>query len=122
MALAGHGELLLWDVAKSEFRTLFKRHWGPISAAAFSPDDRMIATGGWDNTVRLWDVATGAERRTQEGHTATVIGLAFSADGNTLSSVCEKDEVLAGPNPYLAEQKPEVIAWDLQSGEHKVVV
>jgi WD40 repeat protein len=38
-------------------------------SVAFSPDGSMIASGGWDNTIKLWRVSDGALLRTLEGHT-----------------------------------------------------
>src|SRR5262249_55434911 len=37
-------------------------HTNIVSTAAFSPDDKIAATGGRDGTIRLWDAATGLQR------------------------------------------------------------
>ena len=34
----------------------------------FSPNGRMIASGGYDATVKIWDAANGRELRTLRGH------------------------------------------------------
>ncbi|MFD0392681.1 WD40 repeat domain-containing protein [Streptomyces nogalater] len=54
-----------------------------------SPDGRMIATGSYDDTIRLWDVADPARPRFLKqltGHTGNVKPVAFSPDGTTLAS------------------------------------
>ena len=47
--------------------------WG----VAFSPDGRLLASCGDDNTVRLWDLAAAEHRRTLTGHGDSVLGVAL---------------------------------------------
>jgi WD40 repeat protein len=63
-----------------------KRHrWYP-TILALSPDNRHLATGGYDGIIRLWDVETGKFERALVAHDSYVYGLAFSPDGNYLAS------------------------------------
>ncbi len=55
-------------------------------SVAFSPDGKLLATGGADGEVRLWQVADGKKLLTFKGHTSWIWSLAFSPDGDTLAS------------------------------------
>lgn len=61
-------------------------HTGPVSEVAFSPDGRTLASGGWDNSIKLWSVKSGQQLKSLDGHTGWVWSLAFSPDGKTLAS------------------------------------
>jgi WD40 repeat protein/serine/threonine protein kinase len=54
----------------------------PRLSAVFSPDSRLVLTGGEDGTARLWDAATGAARGEPLHHDGPVLALAFSPDGS----------------------------------------
>ena len=63
-----------------------------IFSVAFSPDG-TLASGSWDNTVKLWDVATGENIATLEEHEEQVRSVAFSPDGTLLASGSEDNTV-----------------------------
>jgi WD40 repeat protein len=58
-----------------------------VECLAFSPDDRVLASGGDDNTVRLWDPATqSALSEPLVGHINRVTQVVFSPGSNMLAS------------------------------------
>lgn len=95
------GTSILWDVTTRlgvRMRTLknplMPPHSSsvrlPVLSAAFSSDGELLATGSWDDKVRLWDVATGSLVHIIR-HTDAVSSVAFSSDGQLLASVSDLD-------------------------------
>ncbi|NEQ11998.1 MAG: hypothetical protein F6K37_40910, partial [Moorea sp. SIO4E2] len=61
-------------------------HTGAIFSLAISPDNRILASGSHDGTIKLWDISTGTLVTTLNGHTGPITTLAFSPDNQTLAS------------------------------------
>ena len=81
----------LWDAALgTELHVLVL----PQSALglSFSPDGTLLAVAP-GNDVQIWDVASGTQVATLSGHSAPVNLVAFSADGKSLAS-CGQDNQL----------------------------
>jgi len=62
-------------------------HTNGIVSVAFSPDGKILASGGWDSDIIIWDVITKRPLcQPLTGHTDAVMSLAFSPDSKTLVS------------------------------------
>ncbi len=81
------GTVKLWDVTTGrEIRTL-TGHYGAVYSIIFSPDGKMMASGGEDKIVRIWDVANWRELRMfSTSETGYVLSMAFSPDGTLLAT------------------------------------
>jgi WD40 repeat protein len=93
-------ETLLWDAASGIPMTRLHWHRNSVAALAFSPDGRVLATGGKDHVVSiwnvergLWDAVIGVHERALYGHRAPVSAVAFSPSGTCLVTAAA-DETL----------------------------
>ncbi|MBI4615485.1 MAG: protein kinase [Planctomycetes bacterium] len=68
-------------------------HEAAISVVAWSPDGKRLASGSYDNTIRLRDGETGRAIATLEGHRDDVNSIAFSPDGKRLASGSDDNTV-----------------------------
>ena len=59
---------------------------GSVSAIAYSPDGRIIASGSYGNSIHLWNANSGQIISNLEGHKESVFTLQYSPDGKTIAS------------------------------------
>jgi WD40 repeat protein len=82
LAVIDQQDLVLWDLtAKRINRRL--HHDGEVSAIAFSPDGKSLATASLDHTARVWSLSSG-EELVRMVHDDAVVSVSFSADGKEI--------------------------------------
>jgi WD40 repeat protein/tetratricopeptide (TPR) repeat protein len=75
----------VWDAATGRPLGSPIWHYQWVSALAFSPDGRVIASGDYGQTVRFWDAVTGQAVGEPIEQRGVVFSVAYSPDGNTLA-------------------------------------
>jgi WD40 repeat protein len=86
LAVASGPEVLLYDVASGKERSSLRGHAGEVRQLAYHPAGRLLATAGWDQTVRLWDVGQEREVRSFNWNIGKVRCVAFAPDGMTCAA------------------------------------
>jgi WD40 repeat protein len=76
---APDGSVRLWRTGHAP--VVLSGHSGPVTALAFSPDSKTLATASEDGTAALWDAETGAYRLPLDRGATAVMDVAFSPDG-----------------------------------------
>ena len=95
---AGSRDTLLiyvWNLQTAQLLETLSGHEGPISCLAFGGDSTTggaayLASGSWDQTVRVWDFLSAKSAVDTLKHTSDVTALAFDPTGGTLA-VCTLD-------------------------------
>ncbi|MDE0635096.1 MAG: WD40 repeat domain-containing protein [Candidatus Poribacteria bacterium] len=110
------GVIHLWDIAnppKSFLKKLFassktikprytlEEHTSRVNELAFSPDGKLLVSGGGDRTIHLWEVETGNALVTLTGHNKQITAIAFSPNGQKLVSAS-----------YLV-----IYSWNVETGQ-----
>jgi WD40 repeat protein len=85
---------------------VLRGHASYVYPVAYSPDGRWIASGGWDNQVRLWDGRTGEAACAPLDNGDLVKTLAFSPDGSRLVSA----------------RRDRLLVWDVATGRRLVEI
>ena len=100
-------QMKAWDVESGAVKILVRSD-GEVASVAMSPDAKVIATGEFDNNVRLWETTTGKVKHTIAGSadwTGTfsaeslvvsvnsILSVAFFPDGKTLAGATSNKAV-----------------------------
>ncbi len=106
MLVVAGGGILTWLLYRRKSPAIFalsstfltyRGHAGRVTAVAWSPDGKYIASGGDDHTIQVWNALTGARLLISQGHAGGVPAVAWSPDSTLIASASAGPSVSGGP-------------------------
>ena len=85
-ASARLGQLLVWEWRSESYVMKQQGHHFDMRCVAYSPNGKLVATGGDDGKVKVWDTTSWFCFVTFSDHTAPVTGVAFAPNGLSVVS------------------------------------
>lgn len=125
--------VLIWDLEKNEERATIRQK-SVVASLSLSPDDRFLATGSFDNRVRVYDTESGRQLKVFKGHGAgpiflgsAVFSVAFSPNGRWIASGGHDGQVIVwevetGKRVFRARIKSQPIVWSVAFSQNSELV
>lgn len=85
LSLKQKARLTVYRIGK-ELKEVWSGIAGSSPVVAFSPDGRLLATGGTRGEVQFWNAADGSHLQTIDTHSQSVNTIAFSPNGQYLAT------------------------------------
>jgi WD40 repeat protein len=102
--------VVMWDLATGKPRHQFDGHRAGVYCMAFSPDAKLLATGGdEDHALIIWDVKARSPRHILTDHYYWVLCTAFSPDGKTVAT----GDGING----IDDREAQIRLWDAETGK-----
>jgi polar amino acid transport system permease protein len=103
LVAAGNGpDVLVWNATTGEQVQSLAGYWEDptteeqwlghtkdVTTLAFSPDSKVLASGGADTNIVFWEMDTGEVDSMAEGHNAAVLSMIFDPQGDILLSASQ---------------------------------
>jgi WD40 repeat protein len=106
-------DVKLWDAITGTEQATLKGHKTLVTAIAYSPDRKFLATGDKSGIVKLWDPATKKLIKTIESYSRAAQELAFSPDSKVLAVGHEFD---------INTRKPHLKLWKIPTFEESAAL
>ena len=116
-------KIIFWQTADGTQLRSISGHTGMVHSLAFSPDGRLLVSGGYDKAVKIWRVEDGKELAVLMGHTNEVTSVAFSPDGKLIASASGSPRTgRSGTHQEIriaasSEGQHEIRIWDAVTGK-----
>lgn len=111
VALGGPGKILkIYSTKDGKLEHTIKKHTDWITAVAYSPDGKYLASADRNGGVAVWEGATGQEFTSLAGHKAAVTALAFMP--GVLASAGEDGKITL----WDVKEGKEIRTWDGHAG------
>lgn len=125
--------VLVWDLEENQ-KSAFIQQKSVVASLSLSPGDRLLATGSFDNNVRIYDVKNGRQLKVLKGHGkgpiflgSAVFSVAFSPDGRWLASGGHDGQIIvwevdSGKKVFRARIKSQPIVWSVAFSQNSKLV